>query len=227
MTTTPDQPEQLVFDLPHRSAMDAEDFMVSDCNKAALAAIDMWPKWPAHTLLLVGAEGSGKSHLAQVWRVKSQAKIICLSNLPQEIENFSKETSVIVEDIDVQTHEHETALFHILNLAKEHDFSVLMTARRRPGSWVIQLPDLRSRLRAMPFVEIDPPDAMLLDAILVKLFQDRQLTVAPHVIRYMSLHMERSVAAAQRLVAAIDKAALSKGRKVTRQLVSEVLADFN
>jgi chromosomal replication initiation ATPase DnaA len=37
---------QLTLDLPHRTALDAEDFLVSDCNRAAVKLIDAWPEWP-------------------------------------------------------------------------------------------------------------------------------------------------------------------------------------
>jgi len=66
----------------------------------------------------------------------------------------------------------------------------------------------------------------LLKAVLVKLFADRQLNVEPSVIDYLSLRMERSMAAASQIVAAADRLALSKHRKVTRPLVAEVLASL-
>ncbi|MEM7621307.1 MAG: DnaA/Hda family protein [Pseudomonadota bacterium] len=225
-----EKPEQLILDLPHRSAMGEQDFMVSECNKAAVRLIDVWPDWPAHYLLMIGPSGVGKTHLANVWRMKSGAQVLCAEQLLLEkdkVEQIREKQALIIEDIDQVSDDKatfETALFHILNLSKEHDFHVLMTAQERPGMWPVALPDLRSRLRATPFVEIDPPDTLLLNGILVKLFQDRQLHISPQVVQYISMRIERSMDAVQNIIDAIDKAALATGRKVSRQLAGEVIA---
>ena len=68
-----DNPHQLVLDLPNRSALELEDFLVSDSNKVAVEIIDNWPDWPHQAIVLSGPEGSGKSHLANVWRLSSSA----------------------------------------------------------------------------------------------------------------------------------------------------------
>lgn len=225
-------PEQLVLDLPHRSAMNAEDFLVSNCNEAAVKLIDIWPDWPHNTLLIVGPAGAGKTHLANVWRMKAKAHLLSHKSLSdEEVDVLKNQQAVILENVDTlfhntTVHNNETAFFHLLNLSKEYEFSILLTARSRPGTWDIHLPDLRSRLRAAPVIEIQPPDSILLDTILVKLFNDRQLQVAPNLIRFISVRMERSMASAQKLVEALDKAALARGRKVTRQLASELMQDM-
>ena len=56
---------QLTFDLPHRAALGAEDFLVSDCNVAAVKLIDAWPEWTDHVQILTGPAASGKTHLGQ------------------------------------------------------------------------------------------------------------------------------------------------------------------
>jgi len=91
----------------------------------------------------------------------------------------------------------------------------------------VHIPDLRSRLRALPVVELHSPDEALLKAVLVKLFCDRQLDVEPAVIEYLSLRMERSMEAASRVVAAVDRLALAMHRKVTRPLAAEALATLS
>ncbi|MGH1353215.1 MAG: HdaA/DnaA family protein [Methyloligellaceae bacterium] len=216
-------PQQLVFDLPHRAAMDEEDFLVSDCNESAVKVIDIWPDWHHPSLLIVGPQGCGKTHLAYVWQMKTGAAMLSAAELTSDmVDNLAQAPAVIIEDIDAGPF-NQNALFHLLNLAKERSFNVLMTGRERPGTWEIELPDLRSRLRASPVVEIEAPDELLLNTVLVKLFSDRQLIVPPNVIKYISLRMERSMSAAQKLVEKVDKAALASGRKVTRQLVGEVM----
>jgi chromosomal replication initiation ATPase DnaA len=217
------RPEQLPLDLPHRSAFDAQDFLVSVCNEAAVAVIDRWPDWPAPVLAIVGPAGSGKSHLVNVWRTRSIARVSAASALREEtISEFQRARALAVEDID-RGLANEQALFHILNVAAEQKHSVLLTSRLAPGELEITLPDLRSRLRAAPVVNISTPDEPLLRALLVKLFSDRQLAVEPNVISYLALRIERSAEAAQRAVEVIDRLALASRRKVTRAFVADVL----
>jgi chromosomal replication initiation ATPase DnaA len=216
-------PSQLVLELPHREAHGAEDFLVSRSNAAAVALVDGWPSWPHPAAVVVGPEGSGKSHLANVWRLRSGASTLDAATLSDEAVAMSGTCALIVEDIDRGIGE-ERVLFHLLNLAREQRLAMLLTSRSAPGDIEIGLPDLRSRLRALPFARIETPDEALLRSVLVKQFSDRQLTVEPHVIAYLALHMERSMVAARQVVAAADRLALSRQRKVTRALAAEALA---
>ncbi|MCB1546562.1 MAG: hypothetical protein KDJ41_01750 [Hyphomicrobiaceae bacterium] len=215
---------QLTLDLPHRAALDAEDFLVSDSNAAAVAVIDRWPDWSAGGLMLVGPAGVGKSHLANVWRRRSGAVLISAAALTdQSLRHVLTASAVIVEDVDRGLGE-ERALFHLLNLGREQRLSLLLTSRANPGIMEIALADLRSRLRAMPVVEIEAPDEALMQAVVVKLFADRQLAVEPSVVAYVAAAAGRSMEAAVRTVAEIDQVALASRRRVTQTLASEVLS---
>jgi chromosomal replication initiation ATPase DnaA len=217
-------PRQLVFDLAHRQALGAEDFLVSESNAAAVEMIDRWPVWPHPASLVAGPQGSGKSHLANVWRLRSGAGIVAAADLDDGIvAGLPDGGSIVIEDIDRGLAD-EKVLFHLLNRARESKLAVLITSRIPPGEQEFHVPDLRSRLRALPMAEVQSPDQMLLKAVLVKLFDDRQLHVEPQVIDYLSLRMERSMAAASRIVAEVDRLALATHRKVTRPLAAEVLA---
>lgn len=211
---------QLVFDLPHIPALGSEDFFVSGSNQQAVKLIETWPHWAGPVAVISGPEGSGKTHLANVWRARSGAKAFSASQIESAVETaLSESEPVVLEDIDRSSIAEDLA-FHLLNLARERNFSVLMTARSLPGIWKIVLPDLRSRLRSAAVVTIEGPDEPLLGAVLVKLFADRQMSVEPGVIAYLLRRMERSMAAAQRLVDDLDRAALAEQRRVTRALAS-------
>jgi chromosomal replication initiation ATPase DnaA len=215
---------QLTLDLPHRTALGAEDFLVSDCNRAAVKLIDAWPQWPDQVQLLIGPAASGKTHLARVWQALSGAKALSPNMLRVDfIDGMEAGTPLVVEDADRTAYE-EKALFHLVNLARENRLFVLLTARSAPNLWRLSLPDLLSRLNAVPAVEIGAPDDALIQTVMLKHFVDRQLDIDPKVLTYLSLHVDRSLAAAAAAVAAIDRAALATGRKISRQLVSEVLA---
>jgi chromosomal replication initiation ATPase DnaA len=117
----------------------------------------------------------------------------------------------------------ERALFHLLNLAREDQAYVLITARIAPSALEIELRDLRSRLRALPVVSLQPPDDQLFRALIVKFCADRQLAVDENVVGYLATRIERSYAAARQAVEQLDAEALRLGRPVTRSLAAEVL----
>jgi chromosomal replication initiation ATPase DnaA len=221
------QPGQLLLDLPHRAALGAEDFLISQSNRTAADLIDRWPDWPHASALIVGAARSGKTHLANVWRLRSGAARLDASALSEaDVEAAATGGALLVENLH-QGVGSERVLFHLLNLVREHKRSMLLTSRIPAGELEVALPDLRSRLRALPFATIAPPDEALLRAVLVKQFTDRQLAVEPHTIGYIALRMEQSMEAAATIVAEIDRAAMASHRKVTRALAAEILARHN
>lgn len=213
---------QLPLDLGHVAAVSAADFLVTDSNAEAHEWIARWPAWPAFALALVGPAGAGKSHLANIFGQASGALFVRAAALAvDEVAGLAEAPSLVVEDADRGV--DERALLHLYNLARERGRSLLLTGREPPARWTVALPDLRSRLAAIPIATIRPPDDRLLEALLVKLFADRQLRVGPEVMAFLLPRMERSGEAARAVVAAIDAAALSRQRAVTVPLVREVL----
>jgi chromosomal replication initiation ATPase DnaA len=212
---------QLVLDLSHRPALQAEDFLISSSNRAAADIIDRWPDWPLGALIVVAPARAGKSHLANVWRLKSGATRLLAGTLG-EAAVAQAVGALLIEDLHGGIGD-ERILFHLMNLVSERKLSMLLTSRVPPGELSVDLADLRSRLRALPLVAIAPPDAALLKAVLVKHFADRQLAVEPHVITHIALHIEQSMEAAAGIVEKIDRAAMASHRKVTRALATEIL----
>ena len=221
------EPRQLVFDLPQLDAFEAEDFLVSRCNQAAVDLIGQWPQWPGHAVIIAGPAGSGKSHLVSVWRQRSDGLAVAMADLTAETAlHFARTRKLAIEDVAGMTGDPEQILFHLLNQAREGG-QLLLTMRQPPGQLEIALPDLRSRLRALPVAQIDAIDDALLSGLLVKLFADRQLSIDPGVVKYLTLRIERSAAVAQDVVARIDRLALTTHRKVSRVLASEALASVD
>ncbi|MEO6299029.1 MAG: chromosomal replication initiator DnaA [Paracoccaceae bacterium] len=209
---------QLAFDLPNVATFRRDDFFTSPANDAALRTVDD----PTTTrLLLVGPPGSGKTHMAHIWATAHGAQLIPLSDLSEALPGIASTAAIAIDAADHPAR-NETALFHLHNLLAPSG-RLLLTATTPPRDWAIQLPDLLSRLQAMPMARLDPPDDALLSAVLIKLFADRQITVPPNLIAYLVARMERSIDAARRLVALLDARALALARPISRTLAAEVL----
>src|SRR5580692_10183105 len=219
------EPRQLAFVLPHAESLTRDNFLEGPANEAGLALIDRWPEWPNRIMLLVGSEGSGKSHLAAIWAEQAGARSISAHALSATAVPGALATgALVVEDLkspDVD----ERALFHLMNLAREEEAFVLITARIPASALQFELRDLRSRLRAVPTVSLLPPDDQLFRALIVKFCADRQLKVDESVVSYLASRIERSYAAARQAVELLDTEALRLGRPVTRALAAELLRD--
>jgi chromosomal replication initiation ATPase DnaA len=216
-------PRQLALALDHAESFAREDFLSSRCNAAALALIDSWPDWPGQTVVLVGPEGSGKSHLAAILAGAAGARFLAARALAAAVLPAALATGALVVEDMVAGQFDERALFHLLNLAREERAFVLLTARTAPAGWQLAIPDLASRLKALPVVTLTAPDDVLLRGVLVKLFADRQIAVDESLVGFLTKRIERSIAAARRVVAELDREAMRRKRPLTRALAAEIL----
>ncbi len=219
--------QQIPLDLGHRNAMGRDDFLVTPSNQDAVAWVDLWPEWPAPALVLYGEQASGKTHLGAVWAERSQAICIKASHMDENSARdiASQDHHVIIEDADglIGNLSGEKGLFHLYNIFKEEGRSFLMTLMEPPVRRQFALPDLASRMRAAPTVAIREPDDLLLTALLVKLFSDRQLRVSQETLNYILPRIERSFSAVRDLVEKADSRAMIEQRKVSIPLLREIL----
>jgi chromosomal replication initiation ATPase DnaA len=213
--------EQLALTLEHAERFGREDFLEGPSNRAALTSIARWPDWPDRIVMLVGPEGSGKSHLAAIWAAAAGARIVAAAELTEAGLPQLVAGALAVEDLAPGGFD-ERILFHLLNLARQAGSFMLLTARTAPAGWPLAVRDLASRLRALPVIALAPPDDPLLRAVIVKLFADRQATVDESLVGYLANRIERSFAAARAAVAALDREALRLQRPVTRALAVDL-----
>ena len=221
MAADPDGPRQLPLDLALPARRGADDYVVGDANRAAHDLVCAWPDWPSPVVLLVGPEGAGKSHLAAIWAERAGARVVPAGRLADLDPVALAGAPVVVEDLGPGL--DETALFHLINAARQSGRPLLLTARKAPAAWAIALPDLASRLRAATPATLDEPDDALLEAVLAKLFADRQTTVDPQVPRFLARRIERSYRAANLLVDALDRAALAAKAPITKAFAARLI----
>lgn len=220
--------EQLPLSLSHPTDFYSDDLVVTKSNKSAYELIERWPDWPMPVAVLVGPDGSGKTHFASVWADISKAQEIEPDQLDRAITFIEKGIPVLVEDMD-GVDLNEVVFFHLINSVKERRVinpktTLLITARKGPSNWNVKLDDLASRLRSVTLATLEQPDDELLNAVAFKLFSDRQITVDPSVVEFLVSRSERSLFALGKTIDQIDRLALQRKSKITKALVSEALA---
>lgn len=192
----------LPFDWP--AAENADSFIVTDANRAAVDGVDAPGRWPVRAAILTGPRKSGRSLLGRIFAAKTGGTLIDDGELHREAD-----------------------IFHRWNLAQEERKPLLIVALSPPPVWRVRLADLSSRLAATPVFTLGEPDDLLLAMLLEKLLGHRGLQVTPGVVAYITARIERSYLALMRVVDALDTAALSKQRAVTMKLARIVLQELH
>ncbi|HEY8574627.1 DnaA ATPase domain-containing protein [Phenylobacterium sp.] len=210
--------KQLRLKLGRQAGYSRDDFVEGLCNRQAVAAVDAWPGWHGGCLVLVGPEGVGKSHLAHTWA--KTAKAVALDREAPDVDAAAGRPALI-EDVDRGA--PDEALFHLINLAGREGGGLLLTARTPPMAWPAALPDLRSRLNALPVAEIEPPDDRVLEGVLRRFFRERNIRPPNEVYAYLLRRMERSVPEAREIVRRLDEAGEGDPRPISRVLAREIL----
>ena len=208
-----------------------QDFMVSGCNKNAYKIVEMWPDWSFFAMLIFGPKGCGKTHLAHIFaeNVCLRAEKIFSVQILQasdiktnKVARIHKENKcLIVENVSVKA--NEEALFHLFNLYQNEGGYILFTSEQPFAHIGFKLPDLVSRLQLVPSVPILRPDDEMLEALIVKLFSDRQINVSEDVLNYIVQNMERSFSYAEKLVAEADKISLCLKRAVSVPIIKQAM----
>jgi chromosomal replication initiation ATPase DnaA len=211
---------QLRLSLGRQGPPSLDEFVRGSSNAAAVAAIEAWPSWTGGCLALVGPEGVGKSHLARAW-----AEAVNALAADPAAPDLAAATGrpVLLEDADGGA--SPEGLFHLINLAAREGGGLLLTARARPSAWPTDLPDLRSRLNALPVAEIAPPDDAVLEGVLRRFFRDRNIRPPEAVYPYLLARMPRSIPDAELIVQRLDEAGDEGFRPVTRALARQILED--
>lgn len=213
---------QLRLSLERPAAYSREDFEAGEPNAEARASLSSWPRWHGGCLALVGPPGVGKTHLARVWA--EEAGAVILDRTTPDLA-AADARPVLMEDVDQGA--PAEALFHLINMAGRPGGGLLLTARTPPAAWPAALPDLRSRLNALPVAEIQEPDDAILEAVLRKFFRERSIRPTRDVYPYLLRRIERSIPRAREIVARLDEAADAAQRPVSRALARWVLEGDN
>lgn len=196
--------------LPLELSGGAETIVGGPSLAPVFAALQASETWPYRTALLSGPPRSGKSLLAR-WFGASGAG----------------------EAVDDADRIDETEVFHRWNRAQADGRALLVVAREplaTPGQnsgWRIALPDLASRLGAALPLPIPAPDDALLRALIGEHARRRGLVLGEPVLDWLVPRIERSHAAAEMLVATLDRLSLERKAPVTLALARDALMGAN
>ncbi|MEO0542830.1 MAG: hypothetical protein AAFY99_03325 [Pseudomonadota bacterium] len=215
-------PEQLVLNIGSAASFSRDDLIVTPANVAAVHLIDVWPNWITPVSIIVGPSGTGKTHLVTAWRAKSGASIFGSTDLKAAAQRARDGHAIAIDDIEQEAID-EVALFHLINTVREAGAYLLMTSTVAFDLGQIKTPDLASRLRAATSIAMEVPDDDLLRAVFAKLFADRQLSVDPGVIDYCLARIPRSLQSVVDFVDRLDRASMSRKRRITSRFAGEVL----
>ncbi|PKP87425.1 MAG: chromosomal replication initiator DnaA [Alphaproteobacteria bacterium HGW-Alphaproteobacteria-17] len=174
--------------------------IVGTSNADAVRYLRHVSTWPVRTAVLTGPRGSGRSLMGRL---------------------FARETGGRV--IDGHDSVPEEEIFHAWNAAQVSGVPLLIVADAPPADWHMVLPDLASRLLAVPVLSIGDPDDCLARDLIEALFAQRGVALAPGVASYIVPRMERSYVMIHRIVAALDAASLEKGGGISIRLTRETL----
>ena len=230
--------EQLTFDLEKKINDGRKNFFVSDSNKHVLKAIDNYHQRSDNKLIIVGPKSSGKTHLLKIWAKKMDSMVIDIRDLLNydfsflinqnflAIDNLNH----ILEFSHMQRKSIEEILFHIFNSKLSLDKferGLLITSNNDFSFDRIILKDLSSRLSATEIVNLYSPDEKLINALFIKLFDDRELRVKPSLINFLSINIERSFEKINNFVKEIDKISLQEKIELSRKLAKKILEKEN
>ncbi len=177
---------------------------MSERLAAAVAIIDSWPEWPSPVVIPHGPQGSGKSHLAEVWRSESGASDI----LPLSGSNASVkagEGPVLFEVADRAGFD-EVELFHVINSVRQHgtipaddlaQLAALLECRAAGSALAPQGGNAGGNWRA--------GRGAVVAGDFQAVFRPAVLSVDDRIIATIVSRMERSLAAAQEVVERIDR----------------------
>ena len=214
---------QLPLDLSLNRPLNNDNFLRVESNFNAYKWIDKWPDWPSHAINLYGPSGCGKTHLAHIFCNNSDALYIDI-NLLNTIDPFyfSHCNRCIVID-NIENIDNENILFNLFNSIKDEGGYLLLLGRFPPSRWMIDLPDLKSRLLSIPSIEILSPDEISLKKILINKCKSHALELSDEAANYALVRIPRTFIAINRLADQINLVSLSQKKKLNISIVKEAI----
>ena len=200
---------QLLLDFDYKTNFNEHDFYLSKSNSNAFNLINRWPDWDKKILNISGEKFSGKSHLANIFKLKSKAFLIKGNEIDNSIfKSIKLHESIIIDDFE-ECNEEEI-LYSIFNLIDQDSKYLLINSLKPINEIKYRLPDLSSRSKNCLYAVIENPDDELLFAIILKNFSDRQIKIEKKIINFIISRIDRSYRKIDEFIYKIDELSLKK-----------------
>ncbi len=214
--------DQKLLDFGIAESFDENDFYVSKSNYFAKNIVETWPKWGEKIVNLTGEEYSGKTHLSNIFKKKSDALYLYSKNIDDKIlKKIKLSNNIIIEDLDESF--DEKLLYSLINLVEQDNKYLLITSKKPINAMKFVLPDLLSRLKNCIIAKIEQPDDELIYAIILKSFSDRQIKLDKKIIDYIIKRIARSYSKMHEFIYKIDELSLKKKKSINFKIIKEII----
>ena len=119
----------------------------------------------------------------------------------------------------------ENLLYSLINIVEQENKYLLITSTKPINKFTYELKDLVSRIKNCLFVKLDIPDDKLIEALIVKNFSDRQISIDKKLINYIIKRIDRSYEKIFLFIYKIDQLSLQKGTAINLKIIKEVLKE--
>ena len=213
---------QLLLDFDYKTNFNEHDFYLSKSNSNAFNLINRWPDWDKKILNISGEKFSGKSHLANIFKLKSKAFLIKGNEIDNSIfKSIKLHESIIIDDFEECN--EEQILYSIFNLIDQDSKYLLINSLKPINEIKYRLPDLTSRSKNCLYAVIENPDDELLFAIILKNFSDRQIKIEKKIINFIISRIDRSYRKIDEFIYKIDELSLKKKKPINLKTIKEIL----
>lgn len=214
---------QFIFDLSNYDNFDTEDYYVSSSNKDAASLINIFPKWHNNGAVIIGSLKSGKTHLAHIWKSKSNAKLYNFDN-DIDLNSIDTRQNSVFDNFNLIDEADEKVFFQIYNnIINNNNFILFLVNSQNTNK--IRLNDLQSRIESLTTAIINVPDDQLIQAILLKFFNDHQINVTPDVIKFIIARINRNYEEIFIFLDKINKLSLEHQNKISIPFLNKFI-DF-
>ena len=219
----PGRPAQIPLGLPLRPPQfDRASFIDSDSNRTALQTVDSWRETNEPALVICGPASAGKTHLAHIVAEGMDADFISAGDVRRSAPNASL---TVIDDLPGALAPLD--LLKAVADAGDAGRRIVLVGVGDPAAWARDLKDLRTRLEAMPRAILAEPDEELLQALLGKLFRDRQVDVNPSVIKYAAPRLQRTFEAVGAFVALADEMAMETNGRISLAIAQKIVGHLS
>jgi chromosomal replication initiation ATPase DnaA len=213
---------QLLLDFGHKKNFNDHDYYVSKSNYFAFNIMNKWPKWEKRILNICGEKFSGKTHLANIFKSKSNALLINQNKIDNDMFKQIKLFESIIID-NFKDNFNEKIIYSIFNLVDQDNKYLLINSIKPINEIKFKLPDMLSRSKNCLVAKIESPDDDLIFAIILKNFSDRQIKIKKKIIEFIINRIDRSYSKIYEFIYKIDELSLKKKKPINLKTIKEIL----